>query len=125
VPDAVAVGQSTATELGRRDVAEAIAFARQLHPTVLAQTGKTSLPDDGNGFVLDSLSLAVAAVLDPRPLPDVLIDIVRLGNDADTNAAIAGGLLGARDGINAIPDPWLSALQFRTEFLRAAETLAS
>jgi hypothetical protein len=56
-----------------------------------------------SGFVLESLSLAVAAVLDPRRLPEVLVDVVRVGMDTGTNAAIAGGLLGVRDGAGAIP----------------------
>jgi ADP-ribosylglycohydrolase len=32
---------------------------------------------------------------------------VRVGNDTDTVAAIAGGLLGARWGYSAIPQSWL------------------
>jgi len=77
------------------------------------------------GYVLDSLTLAVAAVLDQRPLGDVLVDIARLGNDADTNAAIAGGLLGARDGAAAIPRQWTRQLQFGSEFASAAAELAA
>jgi ADP-ribosylglycohydrolase len=91
----------------------------------IARTGETSLPEQAGGYVLDSLSLAVAAVLDPRPLPDVLVDIVRVGNDTDTNAAVAGGLLGVRDGVDAIPDRWLMTLQYRDEFLAAARILGT
>ncbi|WP_155375054.1 ADP-ribosylglycohydrolase family protein [Catellatospora vulcania] len=114
--DAVAIGAAIARELDNRDVADAIALGERLDLAELSRTGVTGLPDDGNGYVLDSLALAVAAVLDFRALPDVLIDIVALGNDSDTNAAIAGGLLGARDGVSSIPDGWLSPLQFRAEF---------
>jgi len=121
--DAVAIGKAIAIELAAPDVADSISHGAQLDPAVLAATGQTQLPDDGSGFVLDSLTLGVAALLDSRPLADVLIDIVRLGNDSDTNAAIAGGLLGARDGVDAIPEQWVSTLQFRDEFIRAASTL--
>jgi ADP-ribosylglycohydrolase len=62
-------------------------------------------------------------VSDPRPLPEVLIDIVRIGNDTDTNAAIAGGLLGTRDGVTAIPRDWRRLLQFADEFTAAAKAL--
>jgi ADP-ribosylglycohydrolase len=89
----------------------------------MATTGVTNLPDEGGGYVLDSLSIAVAAVLDPRPLPTVLADVVRLGRDTDTNGAIAGGLLGARDGADAIPARWRAPLQFGAEFVAAAEQL--
>ncbi len=121
--DAVGLGKAIAVELDAHDVADAISHGAQLKPAIIAQTGQTHLPDDGGGFVLDSLSLAVAALLDRRPLSDVLVDIVRLGNDSDTNGAIAGGLLGARDGVDAIPDQWLSTLQFHDEFTRAATRL--
>jgi ADP-ribosylglycohydrolase len=123
--EAVAVGLSTAVELGNTLVAEAISHGQHLRPETMAATGQTLLADDAAGFVLDSLSLAVAAVLDPRPVPAVLVDIVRVGNDTDTNAAIAGGLLGARDGATAIPATWLSVLQFADEFTAAAAALGS
>jgi ADP-ribosylglycohydrolase len=125
-PDtAVTAGQAVAARLGQHVVVEAIGYGRQLRPAMLAVTGQTFLADDAAGFVLDSLSLAVAAVLDARPLVDVLVDIVRVGNDTDTNAAIAGGLLGVRDGASAIPTAWLSLLQFADEFITAADTLRS
>jgi len=50
--------------------------------------------------------------------------VVAIGGDTDTNAAIAGGLLGVRDGVDLIPRRWLDRLQFREEFLAAAEALA-
>lgn len=121
--DAVRTGLDTAHRLGNDAVAQAIAYGRTIRPASLAATGQTLLEGDAAGYVLDSLTLAVAAVLDPRPLPDVLIDIVRIGNDTDTNAAIAGGLLGVRDGVDAIPTRWLDTLQFRDEFAAAAHTL--
>jgi ADP-ribosylglycohydrolase len=120
---AVAAGESAAMRLRQPVVTEAIAYGRQLRPAMLATTGQTFLADDAAGFVLDSLSLAVAAVVDPRPLPDVVVDIVRIGHDTDTNAAIAGGLLGVRDGVTAIPTQWMTVLQFADEFITAADTL--
>jgi ADP-ribosylglycohydrolase len=125
VEDAVAAGLAAAEELDNPPVAGAIRHGLRIRPAAMAVTGETSLADNGAGYVLDSLSLAVAAVADPRPLPDVLVDIVRLGNDTDTNGAIAGGLLGARDGARAIPAAWLSVLQFADEFSAAADHLGS
>lgn len=122
---AVTTGLNAARELGCMPVVEAIRRGKQLEPAVMARTGAGRLDGNAAGFVLDSLILAVASVLDPRPLPDVLIDIVRLGRDADTNAAIAGGLLGARDGAGAIPARWRALLQFGPEFTEAAPELAA
>jgi len=90
-----------------------------------AANATKALPFKASGYVLESLTLAVAAMLDPRPLEDVLVDVVRFGQDADTNGAIAGGLLGARDGVNAIPSRWRQTLQFRKEFTEVTEYLLS
>ncbi len=35
------------------------------------------------------------------------VGIVNLGGDADTNGACAGGLLGVRDGADAVPARWV------------------
>ncbi|HYS31094.1 MAG TPA: ADP-ribosylglycohydrolase family protein [Streptosporangiaceae bacterium] len=120
--DCVAIGLATAHELGSAPVAAAITRGRLLEPAPTAASGDIAFP--ASGYVLDSLSLAVAAVLDRRPLADVLVDIARIGNDTDTNAAIAGGLLGARDGAGAIPSRWTAALQFGVDFTAAAAVLA-
>jgi ADP-ribosylglycohydrolase len=123
--DCIAAGLATARELGSAAVAEAIAEGRLLRPAALATSGELPFPGGAAGYVLDSLVLAVAAVLDPRPASEVIVDIARLGNDADTNAAIAGGLLGARDGSGAIPSRWVRVLQFADDFRSAAAVLAA
>jgi ADP-ribosylglycohydrolase len=121
----VNAGMSVARDLRGAAVVEAIRLGGDLQLAVIAATGDLPLPGKASGYVLDSLSLAAAAVLDPRPLRDVLVDVARLGNDSDTNAAIAGGLLGARDGAAAIPPAWFASLQFRQEFEAAANMLAN
>jgi ADP-ribosylglycohydrolase len=123
--EAVGVGHEVAVRLGGDDVADSIASGRRLNLVEVATTGRSPLPDGGRGYVLDSLSLGVAALLDPRALPEVVIDVARLGGDTDTNAAIAGGLLGVRDGLAAVPERWRARLQFADEFLAAADVLSS
>ncbi|MDQ6934496.1 MAG: ADP-ribosylglycohydrolase family protein [Actinomycetota bacterium] len=66
-----------------------------------------------NGFTVTALQAAWAAITwTPRPeqpadhLVDALHAAVRIGNDTDTVAAIAGGLLGAHWGRSAIPSEW-------------------
>lgn len=68
--------------------------------------------DRCNGLVLDTIILAVIAVLDPRSFRDILVDIVRIGGDTDTNAAVVGGIVGARDGEDTIPKEWRDVVQF-------------
>jgi ADP-ribosylglycohydrolase len=121
---AVDEGESAAHELSSPAVTAAITSGRQLSLPEMAATGRLWGAATVSGYVLDSLSIAIAAALDTRSLEDVLVDVVRLGNDTDTNAAIAGGLLGARDGRDAIPDRWRSLLQYGTEFAAAGARLA-
>lgn len=70
-----------------------------------------------SGYVLETFSIAIAALLDGRGFRDVVIDVARVGNDTDTNAAVAGGLVGARDGVEMIPREWREKLQFEKEFV--------
>jgi ADP-ribosyl-[dinitrogen reductase] hydrolase len=71
-----------------------------------------------NGFVVAALQAALAAVLQTpvprrhpeRHLEDALHAAVRIGDDTDTVAAIAGGLLGARWGADAVPPAWRELL---------------
>ncbi len=71
-----------------------------------------------NGFTVTALQAAVAAIVTtevPHHQPSdhlrlALHAAVRIGDDTDTVAAIAGGLLGARWGASAVPDQWRQAV---------------
>lgn len=56
----------------------------------------------GSGYVVDSLRSALDA-LGAGDFEAVVRHAVALGHDTDTTAAIAGGLAGVRDGLEAIP----------------------
>jgi ADP-ribosyl-[dinitrogen reductase] hydrolase len=51
--------------------------------------------------------------------------VIGLGGDTDTNAAVAGALLGCRHGEGAIPRRWLGALRDRERIERAAGGLVA
>jgi ADP-ribosyl-[dinitrogen reductase] hydrolase len=53
-----------------------------------------------------------------------LVWLANAGGDTDTNAAVAGGLMGARDGEAAIPGRWIDALPDPERLRRLAERLA-
>ena len=59
------------------------------------------------GFVRVAFRLAFWHASHTASWRDALVDVASRGGDADTNAAIVGALLGARDGVLAIPDPWI------------------
>ncbi|HET9058468.1 MAG TPA: ADP-ribosylglycohydrolase family protein [Acidimicrobiales bacterium] len=71
-----------------------------------------------NGWVVTAFQAALSAVwqtpvpadLPARHLQDALQSAVKIGNDTDTVAAIAGGLLGARWGASAVPARWKAML---------------
>jgi ADP-ribosylglycohydrolase len=50
--------------------------------------------------------------------------VVGLGGDTDTNAAVAGALLGALHGVASIPDAWLGTLADREAIEQEASALA-
>ncbi|KAM0221456.1 hypothetical protein ACHAQD_005368 [Fusarium lateritium] len=122
--EAIEAGLDVAKALeGKRTgpVFEAIELGKSLDVAKMAREGSPQeLKGRFGGFVLGSLSLAIAALLDSRSLEDIVVDVVRIGHDTDTNAAIAGGLLGARDGVAGIPQRWRSILQFGDEFEEVA-----
>ena len=67
------------------------------------------------GFVRVAFRLAFWHAVHTRSWCDALIDIASRGGDADTNAAIAGALLGARDGVEAIPAAWIERVLAATQ----------
>jgi ADP-ribosyl-[dinitrogen reductase] hydrolase len=54
---------------------------------------------------------------------DAVVAAANLGGDADTNAAIAGALAGARFGAGAIPERWLEQLHQRDRIWGLASRL--
>lgn len=76
-----------------------------------AETSDTAAGFDKNGWVVHALQSAWWAITHARGegaehLQNALELAVRVGNDTDTVAAIAGGLLGARWGASAVPARW-------------------
>lgn len=126
---AIEAGEAVAVSLERGQagaVHGSVQRGKDLRVADMAKRGPpASIPGRCSGYVLDSLTVGVSALLDTRSLEDVLVDVVSIGMDTDTNAAIAGGLLGARDGVEAVPTRWSDKLQFGDEFRYIAETMAT
>lgn len=64
-----------------------------------------------SGYVVDSLIAAIWSLLNSDSYEDCIFTSVRLGNDTDTIAAIAGGLAGIYYGYEMIPANWIRDLQ--------------
>ena len=56
-------------------------------------------------------------------LEQALVQIVNGGGDTDTNAAVAGAVLGARFGASAIPQRWLECIPERERIEAAIQSL--
>lgn len=69
-------------------------------------------PPRGSGYAVDTLHTARAA-LEDGPYERVVKRAIAFGLDTDTSAAVAGGLAGVRDGLQAIPERWLGRLRGR------------
>ncbi len=82
-------------------------------------------PIDGpdQGFCLFTAGLAFQALTRDTGFEAELRRVVSLGGDTDTNAAVAGALLGARDGIGALPRAWLARLLDADTIRAEAEVL--
>lgn len=63
-----------------------------------------------SGYVVDSMKCAVYFFLQAESFEKAVADAANFGGDADTIAAITGGLAGAYCGYEAIPTRWLEAL---------------
>ncbi|MCI1711440.1 MAG: ADP-ribosylglycohydrolase family protein [Chiayiivirga sp.] len=68
-------------------------------------------PPTGSGYVVDSLTSAIAAFSRGDDYASVVREAISFGNDTDTTAALAGGLAGLRWGLYGIPTSWRDALR--------------
>ena len=64
------------------------------------------------GYTLRTLGAALWAYWHATSYKEGILKIVLSGGDADTNAAVAGAILGAKFGICHIPDEWKSGLLY-------------
>lgn len=69
-------------------------------------------PIDGpdQEFVLFAAGVALRVAGEARSFEEGLADVISLGGDTSTNAAVAGALLGALHGVDAVPPGWLTVL---------------
>ncbi|WP_245160545.1 ADP-ribosylglycohydrolase family protein [Blastococcus sp. CT_GayMR20] len=86
---------------------------RERWATVLAPDWTPSDATESNGAVWPTLGQAVWALRHGRDFAEVMRQVIDLGGDTDTVAAVAGGLAGAVYGMGGIPMRWSSAVRGR------------
>jgi ADP-ribosyl-[dinitrogen reductase] hydrolase len=82
-----------------------------------------SIDGPDQGFCLFTAGVAFQALLRGGDVETELRRVVALGGDTDTNAAVAGALLGARDGESGLPAEWLDRLRDSDAIRSEAEAL--
>ncbi|MFN2571491.1 MAG: ADP-ribosylglycohydrolase family protein [Gemmatimonadales bacterium] len=81
-------------------------------------------PGEG-GYVVHCVEIAFWFATHDRSLEETLLYLAQAGGDTDTNAAVAGGLLGARYGETALPPRWMDQLAGAQGIAELAENLLS
>lgn len=111
---AVTVAHAVAVESGAAELyqfARAWAAGAGVRPEVRdrLQKAESAPPDDylhQQGWVLTALHNAFFQLLHANTLEEGIVQTVACGGDTDTNGCIAGALLGACHGLDAIPARW-------------------
>ena len=70
---------------------------------------------DSVGYTLKTLAAGLWAYWNATSFEDGLLSVVRAGGDADTNAAVACAILGAKFGYNAIPQEYVDGLIYKEQ----------
>jgi ADP-ribosyl-[dinitrogen reductase] hydrolase len=84
------------------DIYDAVKEAQDRVPADI--TGKS-------GYVLLALHNAAYRLLNSESVKDAIIETVKMGGDTDTNACIAGALVGACRGTKSVPADWIKTVQ--------------
>lgn len=103
----------TASESRPQDAKGAREFLAEHCRTIqeyAAAVEASSVAPAPGGYVVDSMRIAVGSLATSETFSQAVETAANLGGDADTNAAITGGLAGAWYGYDAIPAEWIAAL---------------
>jgi ADP-ribosyl-[dinitrogen reductase] hydrolase len=123
---AAALVRGEPAEDAARSALEAVADhegGEELEYLVEAVGGPRSVDGPDQGFCLFTAGSAFQALVRSGDVETELRRVVSLGGDTDTNAAVAGALLGARDGLAGLPSDWLERLRGRAAIQEEALAL--
>lgn len=104
-PEAWTAALDTFSRLYPQGTAERQEFDTHIAPPHGAPPGR------GSGYVVDCLHSAHDCVDAGADYESVVKAAIRLGQDTDTTAAVAGGIAGIQYGFNGIPTVWSAALR--------------
>ena len=122
-PEALAMAEGILRECpGGEFVADLLVKTQSLAASSLAPV--EAIREIGEGWVAEeALAIALFSCLRGKTLEESLLLAVNHGGDSDSTGAIAGNLMGARMGEEAIPGRWLSHLELREAIQKMADDL--
>lgn len=103
----IVVGYNNAVEILKKFYEENQLVQYLYELEMMLQDGNFS----GGGFVVDSMRSVKHLLFHYQSYESVVKEAIRLGNDTDTTAAIAGGLAGLVYGYSGIPKRWILGLR--------------
>ena len=68
---------------------------------------------ESSGYVIHTIEAAIWSLINTDSYKDAVLKAVNLGDDADTVAAVTGGLAGLYYGYDEIPSEWVEVIQRR------------
>lgn len=77
--------------------------------------GDLDLDGPDMGYTLKAMQVGLWCLQEPPAFEEGMVEVVSAGGDTDTNGAVAGAVLGARFGLEAIPARWLAAIPDRRQ----------
>jgi ADP-ribosyl-[dinitrogen reductase] hydrolase len=89
---------------------EQVELPPELRAALLAAPGKSRTALPNSGWVRHTLESAVWGLLTTASFEEAVVQVVNLGQDADTAGAVVGALAGAAYGLEALPPRWTQLL---------------
>ena len=83
-----------------------VAMPPALRQAIVAASAKRRGELPNSGWVRHTIESAIWGLLTTNSFEEAVVQVVNLGNDADTAGAVAGALAGAAYGLSAIPAAW-------------------
>jgi ADP-ribosylglycohydrolase len=77
------------------------------------------------GYTLKAMGAGLWCLLHSTNFSEGILSVIHEGGDADSNAAVAGSILGAKFGFSAIPVEWIDGLIYKKELEERVEKLLS
>lgn len=90
---------------------KSVQMPMELQQTILLAPHRKRDELRNTGWVRHTIESALWGLLNTNSFEEALVQVINLGEDADTAGAVTGALAGAAYGLDGIPMGWKSALQ--------------